>query len=90
MQQKITTDFYLACLLYAQNNIELVNHTRENNHSIFMFRGSNLESLVHEYETENAQVNLHDLARTIKKLKDIMYQTSTQPNNNIWNNTMTR
>jgi hypothetical protein len=77
---KITTDFYLACWLFLHKNVELVEHTREQNHSIFIFQGAGIEDLVQEYESKNARINLHELIGSMRKMKHIMYNKPTIDN----------
>jgi hypothetical protein len=80
---KVTTDFYLACWLFLHKNVELVEHSRERNRSIFSFQGDNLEKLVNEYNNGSATCKVADYAEATRSLKAIMY--STQPYDKKWN-----
>ena len=91
MQQKITTDFALASWLFCHDTIKMVSHTREQNRSIFSFQGADIDQLVEDYESNTAIINIKNYTTATRDLKNIMYSgASTQPNNKIWNNTMTR
>ncbi|MDD3095967.1 MAG: DUF5659 domain-containing protein [Candidatus Marinimicrobia bacterium] len=79
MQNLELNDFYLAAYLIA-SGYEMLDISRIGNQSIFIFEGSEeIRRNVGNYYANTADVNAPRFAQEIKKLKNIIHTTYTEP-----------
>jgi hypothetical protein len=79
MQNLELNDFYLAAYLIA-SGYEMLDISRIGNQSIFIFGGSEeIRRNVGNYYANTADVNAPRFAQEIKKLKNIIHTTYTEP-----------
>ena len=77
-----TTDFYLAAYLLTRKK-QLAGHLREDNQSSFEFEGAGLDTLLNEFYQGNASVCPLEYSKSIRNLKNLMYNgTNFKPLNN--------